>query len=196
MVGGLIEEKEVGILKEQAGQIDAHAPAAAEFAHRALVIIFLESQSRQDRLGLVFDGVAAESIIARFQGAEAFEQLFIILGMGIENGMQSGDLFFEKEDLPLSFEYGGEDGTTARGDLLLGQIADGVLSGLDHHAIVRRQLALDDAQQGGLARAIGTDEGDPFAGIDDPVDILEQEAIADMIGEISDLKHGLQYWSV
>ena len=45
VVGGLVQEKEVRLSEEQPGQFGPHDPAAAELAHGAGEVAFLEAQT-------------------------------------------------------------------------------------------------------------------------------------------------------
>ena len=50
-----------------------------------------------------------------------------------------------------------------------------------HLAVVRLELAVEQAQQGGFAGAVATDQGNAFAGLDGQVDALEQQRAADTV---------------
>ena len=48
MVGGFVEQEEVGLLEERAGERDAHAPAARELLGQLLLHVFGEAESVED----------------------------------------------------------------------------------------------------------------------------------------------------
>ena len=55
VVGGLIEEQDVGLGEQQTGQGDAHLPATAEGVAAAVPVVFVEAQAVQHGAnGLVF----------------------------------------------------------------------------------------------------------------------------------------------
>ena len=45
MVGGLVEQKQIGLLQQQLGQRDAHLPAAGEFFGLAVPVFFAKTQA-------------------------------------------------------------------------------------------------------------------------------------------------------
>ena len=71
VVGRLVEQQHVGVLEQQLGQLDAHAPASAEFAGRAVEVLGLESQSLQRafHLGNLAKGFA---VVMLFCGVRGF----------------------------------------------------------------------------------------------------------------------------
>ncbi len=67
----------------------------------------------------------------------------------------------------------------------LGQIADPL--GRHHKAgaaRIRRRLAHEDAQQRGLAAAVGTHQAHALAGIDDEIGFFEKECVPESLAEI------------
>ena len=57
VVGGLIQQKQVGLFQKQLGKRDAHLPATGEFFCATLPIFFSESQAVQDDANLRFNVV-------------------------------------------------------------------------------------------------------------------------------------------
>ena len=49
MVGGFVEEQDIGVGKEEFGQLDAHQPATAETTERAVARFFFEAQTCKHR---------------------------------------------------------------------------------------------------------------------------------------------------
>ncbi len=47
MVGGLVEQQQVGVGEQQFGKFDTHSPAAGEFQCRAVEITACEAESEQ-----------------------------------------------------------------------------------------------------------------------------------------------------
>ena len=60
MVGGLVEEQEVGALQQQLGQLHAHLPAAAEHGEGSVEVLLVESEPCEDCRGGLFAAVPAE----------------------------------------------------------------------------------------------------------------------------------------
>ena len=56
VVGGLVEEQDVGVAQQQPGQQDPHAPAAGELPDRAAGVLGREAEPAEDALGLGLRG--------------------------------------------------------------------------------------------------------------------------------------------
>src|SRR3954470_9873194 len=62
VIGGFVEQQQIRLLGQKAGQMRAHDPAAAHFAGRTIEIRFAKAKSRQNLLGLGFQPITAEFI--------------------------------------------------------------------------------------------------------------------------------------
>ena len=121
MVGRLVEQQQVGLLRQQARQMGAHDPAAAHFAGRAVEIFFAETQSGEDLFRFGFEPIAAEfvetivDVVMDILGVQRFDRM---IGFpGFEDAAQFGE---------LGRDGGGQfdDGFIADGRAFLRQIAD------------------------------------------------------------------------
>ena len=74
MVGRLVQQENIRIAEEQAGQFGAHDPAAAELAHIACEVGFLETQARQDGFRLVVAVVAPGCLQLALKGCQVIHQ--------------------------------------------------------------------------------------------------------------------------
>ena len=52
VVGGLVQQQEIGLHEQQLGQFHAHFPTATEFGHLARHVRDLESKALEDAMGL------------------------------------------------------------------------------------------------------------------------------------------------
>jgi hypothetical protein len=62
MVGRLVQQQQVRLLRQQTGQVRAHHPAAAHLARGPVGILFAEAEAGEDLLGLGFETIAAQFI--------------------------------------------------------------------------------------------------------------------------------------
>ena len=62
MVGRLVQQQQVRLLRQQPRQVRAHDPAAAHLARGPVEILFAEAQAGEDLLGLGFEPVAAQLV--------------------------------------------------------------------------------------------------------------------------------------
>ncbi len=58
MVGGFIEQQQVGLLQQKFGQRQPHLPAAGEFAGLAIPILFAKPQAHQHPTHVGFDRIS------------------------------------------------------------------------------------------------------------------------------------------
>ena len=157
VVGGLVEQEEIGLLHEEAGEVGAHHPAAAEFAGGAVKVLFAETEAGEYLLGLGIELVAAEFVKAVVGVVMDF---FRVSGVNVVVGIPGQDEFAE------AGEFGGdgggefEDGFVPGGRAFLREIAEVDAAFLDDLAGVGGFLTEDDPKERGLAGAIGADEAD------------------------------------
>ena len=64
VVGGLVQQQQVGVAQEELGQRDTHLPAARELGARALKVGDLKAQAGQDLAGVALELVAAQVLKA------------------------------------------------------------------------------------------------------------------------------------
>ena len=64
VVGGLVEQQQVGVAQEELGERDTHLPAAGELGARALKVGDLKAQAGQDLAGVALELVAAQMLKA------------------------------------------------------------------------------------------------------------------------------------
>ena len=87
MVRGLVEQHRVGTHQQDAGQGDAHLPAARQLGDVAVHHLLGEAEAGQDLAGARLQGVAAQVVEARLHLAEPVqERLHLIGALGIGEG--------------------------------------------------------------------------------------------------------------
>lgn len=182
VVGGFVEEEEVGFDDQQSGEVGAHDPAAAEVFGGPIEVGFLEAETGEEFFGLGFDLRIIEGLMLGM-GFEVF------VGGGIAQGFQFAETTFEFGQVsgPAGSHF--HDRFVADRLGFLGEVADhgpGVAFDLTG---VRFGLLEDEGEEGGLAGAVGADQGDAFAVIDLERRVFEQRASAQNHFEISNCQH-------
>ena len=76
-----------------------------------------------------------------------------------------------------------EDGAARAGEAVLGEVADRERGRLDDGSGVGLFEACHHAEQGGLARAVRAAEADPFTVGDLPGDVVEENPVAEGLGQ-------------
>ena len=154
IVGGFVEEDEVGPAFEQAGEVDAVAFAAGEHADFLLLIGPGEAE-----LGAVGTGVylAAGHTDDLFAAADG-----LVDGLGVGQGVA--------RLVHVGDEYG---------------VADAQGAGIGFFGTG------DEAEEGGLARAVGADDADQAAGWKGEAEVFEEDFFAVGFGHAFELDHEL-----
>ncbi len=75
MVGGFVEQQEVGLLQKKLGEGEAHLPSAGELVGQARPVFFGEAQAHQNAPDFGFDRVAVA-------GAELVFHAVVAVGDG------------------------------------------------------------------------------------------------------------------
>ena len=81
VVGGLVQQQQIGVAKEELGQRDAHLPAARELGTRALKVGYFEAQAGQDLTGVALELVAAQVLKAVLDLAVLVEERVDVLAL-------------------------------------------------------------------------------------------------------------------
>ena len=192
MVRRLVEQQQVGLAEQQLGKRDAHLPAAGKRFRRPLEVVGAEAEALKDGRGLQLDAVAVAEAEPVLQLAVALEHR-LVLAFG--NGRIAEPLF-ELVHLRLHAEepFEGaarflEQRAAGMGQAVLRQVADREGSGFEHAAAVRFVEPRHDAQQGRLSGPVRSAQSDPLARRDLPRHTVEQDAIAERLGELEKLNH-------
>ena len=183
MVGRFVEHQQVRLHDEEPGEVGAHHPATGIFTSGFVEILGFKAKAVEDFLGLGLELVA-------IKGGE------LVLGLG---EFWAGEVtrFFALTDDPEQTDHFRGD---AHGDFkdrlvrrfarFLGEVAgDGVFVALDG-AFVGGVLVEDHAEEGRLASAVRSDEGDAFAPVDGHFRLAEQGAAAESLGKLVNGEHG------
>ena len=91
VVGGLVQEQQVGVAQEELGQCDTHLPAARELGARALKVGDLKAEAGKDLAGVALELVAAQVFKAVLNLAVLVKErvdIFALLGELGDLGLQ------------------------------------------------------------------------------------------------------------
>ena len=186
VVGGLVQEDDVWLSKEGLGQEDLHLFLGGKAGHGVVEDALREAQSLDEAAGVGLRLPAAHLGVLGLQLAGPDAVLVGEVGLFVEGVL-----------LPLHFIEPGiaqDDGVQHR----VGIVLEVVLL-QDAHALVVRdddlaggglQFPGEDAQEGGLARAVGPDDAVAVAGGELQVHVLEEGLAAEVEAQIVDNDHG------
>ena len=194
MVGGLVEQQQVGASEQQLGQRDAHLPAAGKGLSRPVGVVGAEAESAQHGGDAQVHAVAVRQAEAVLQVGIAVEHRLVIgvrhagvaqavldvvhLRLHVQERLEGAARFLEHRPARV-------------GQAVLRQVADGEARRFDDGARVRVLEAGQHLEQGGLAGAVRAAEADTVAVPDLPGDVFEQRADPEGLGDVGELNQGI-----
>ena len=177
VIGGLVEEQQIGPGEQRAGKRHPHPPAARIFRARAPLGRLVEAETGEDRRR---PGRGGMGLDVGKPGMDLGDTIRIGRGPGF--GGQRGQL-------GIRSQHGVEQALGPAGRLL----RDGSDAGPAEHrhlAVIRGNLSGDQAEQRGLAGPVAPDQADlPSLGHRDR-GVIEKRPSADPVGKAVDLEHG------
>jgi len=199
VVGRLVEQEHVGLLQENLGELDAHAPATGELARGAVEVAALEAQTGEGALEGGFVVVAAEHHVAVVLESELLDQLGIALALVVGAVghllLQPLDALFHAGGVDEGFAGLFDDGGVVGEFHHLGQIAYGGVVGDGYGARGGLLLSAEYLEHGRFAGTVLAHERYAVAVVDDETHVMEERAGAELYSEIFYRNHisGLQY---
>jgi len=192
VVGGLVEEEEVGAPEEELRERGAHLPPARELAAVALHVGGPEAEPGEHPLRLGLGVVAAPVVPLLAHGHVALHDGRVLRALGREGG----ELVLEARAARFQLVQLGEGGErvaahreAARAEDVLRQVADARAARERDRAPVRLHLARDDAEKRRLAGAVRAGEPDPRAVGHAPGDVVEDDLAPVALGDAGDVEH-------
>ncbi len=156
-------------------------------------VALAEAEPAQNGGDLQVDGVAIAHAEALLQTAVALEQGVVFARGHTRVGQPVLEVVHFRLHVEQRFERVaglGKDGAARIGEAVLRQIAHGECGRPYHGAAVGLVEAGQHAQQGGLAGAVRPAQADAIPIADMPGDLVEQDALAEALGERRQLNHG------
>ncbi len=183
IIGRLVEKQKIGRGKEHGGERDAHAPAAGKFGKRALAARRGRSQGRREYAprGRARHGRRYRRAASGFRRCDA-DRVAVSASLS------------KRGALGIGGEDEVEQARRAARRLLL-DAAEPHLPRQRDRAGVRRQIAGDHIEQGGLAGAIAADEADSRPLGQGGRRLVEQQARPEPEGQLIQVKHA-RLWRV
>ena len=194
VVRRLVEQQQVGLHQEEFRQLDAHFPSAAEFRHRPSHVLHLEPQALEDAMGLLLGTGCANRVEAFVGVAEFLNQVGVAVAFVIGALRHFFGQVFQSLFQELHFLKGLHGHFQDRGGLvvihLLGEVADAVILGCADRSSRRFLVSGDDLQEGGLARAVSSDQADAVLVSDGQIQPLKQRAFPKVNPDRQQVQHG------
>ncbi|KAF1029275.1 MAG: hypothetical protein GAK34_03913 [Delftia tsuruhatensis] len=179
VVGGLVQQQQVGGAHQRARQLQAHAPAAGEAVDGVLQLGDLEAQA-QDQ------GLCARHGVVR----AGIGQVHVGVGNGhaVLAGLGGRELGVELAQARVAVQH--ELGGRLRGlGHVLRDLAQAPLRRDGELSTVLGQAAVEQGEQAGLAGAVASDKADFFTGVDGDGGAVQQHAGAAAQGNVAKADH-------
>ena len=180
VVGGFVEQQQVGAAHERTGNIDAHPPAAGKSADRPLVLGVLESQAVHELRGARPRVIAAHLRVTRVQRAEA--RAIVVFG-------RHRDLRLDRAQLGVAVEHE-LDCRLVGGVDILRNVRHHQVAGHLEGAGVGMERTAHQLEQRGLAAAVLARNTDLLAAKQAECGAGKQQARPAADRDISEVEHG------
>jgi len=179
VVGGFVEQQQIGRAHQRTRQLQTHAPAAGKAVDRLIQLAHLEAQAEDQRLRARLRVVGA-GVVQRHVGVRHALAIVAFLG--------SGDLGLRRRQQSVAVDDEVGRGL-ARLRHVLRHLRHAPLRRHGKVALVFVQGAVDEREQAGLAGAVAPDQADLFAWIDRHRRVVEQDLGATPQAEILEDDH-------
>ncbi len=192
MVARLVEQHHVGAHQEDAGERDAHLPAAGEHADVALHHRLAEAEAGEDLLRPSLQRVAVEFLEASLHLAVSLDDRVHLVGaFGVgERALQRLQFGRDRADRPRAVHHLCENAAARHLADILAEIADGDSAIGRDLTLVGRLLAGDHAKQRCLAGAVRPDEPGLLAFLERGGRLDEEDLLAVLLADLVEAYHG------
>ena len=181
MVGGLVQQQHVGVLQNEAAQVYTGLLPAGEAVEQLGAHLFGDGQAVGHLADSRIRVVAADALKLGGQLAVAPEGLLA----AVAGGHGGGEPLHLLRQLPVAGEGGLEHVLHREAHRVYGDLGDEAqppVPGDDHVPLVGVQLPGEDAEEGGLARAVAAQQPHPLPGLH-----LEGDAVQDIVSDFKGL---------
>ena len=187
MVGGLVEQEHVRLLREDDAEAQPSPLAARQGRDGALEVAAREAEVARERRDLVLQLVAAGEVVALGDVREALERGRLARCRAVLGAVE---LVAQLDHLAKAGHERAED-VALRGDLVrLPVVPERRLAPEDDRAAVGLELLRDDAQERRLAGAVRRDEGDAIPDRERERDVLEERIAGVPEAQVGHLENG------
>ena len=175
VVGGLVQQQDVGISEQGSGKQDLDLLRAGKLSHQIAVQLRLDSEAVQKglRVGLRLPAAELRELGLQLAGLDAVFIGKVFFGV-------KGVLFLhDLEETGITLDHGIEDDLIIIFVLVLFQEGQSLSLGNGNSAVGGIQLSAEDLKESGLSGAVGTDDAVAVSFGEFDVDIFKQGFLAE-----------------
>ena len=188
VVGRFVEQQHVGVAKQGLGQQYAHFLAGPKVGHQRVVLAFHNAEAGEQLGGLVLGIPAFEVGKLAFQLGGALAVGIRKIGLGIQRLL----LGHHRIQALVALNHGLQHRLLVVGKLVLLEHGQALAGRHFHRAGVGLQLAGQDFQERGFARAVGPDEAVAVARQEFGGNVFKQDALAIAQAHIGGRNHSVR----
>ena len=183
VVGGLIEQQQVGTADQRLREIEPHAPAAGKRRHRAFEFSVRKTKAGQQCGGARFGAVAVDLAQPHVQFGEA-----VAVMINVGSLRKTGKLVLDSAKFGITIEHVFDSGFRTGGRILRDRCGFPACRNITVATVVM-QFAAQQRKQAGLATAIGANQTHAPAGMDLQRGVFDQAPRATRQCQIAELNH-------
>ena len=187
VVGGLVQQQDVGVGKQGLGQQHPQLPARRHLAHGAEMQFPGDTGTQQDLTRPALGGIAVHF---REQGLELGDFHAVVLGH-LGQRVNTVPLLLDLPQLPVAHDHGVHHREFLERELVLVQAANTLVGRNGDIARRGHKTAVEDFHEGGFAAAIGADQAVAIAVAELDRDIFKQRLGTELHGDIGGRDHGV-----
>ncbi len=182
VIGGLVEQQQIGAAHERLREVEPHSPAAGKAADRIVVACRGKAETGQQRRRARMRRVSVDGLVTMVQQREG-----LAFALRVHRGRRLGGLERSLDVAELAIAVLHErDRRHVAGGRLLRDVRDDPCRRQPEFAGVLVQLAQKEREQARLAAAVGSDEADLVPGVHREVRAFEESLRAARKREIRD----------
>ncbi len=187
VIGGLVEQHDIGICEQRLRQQHAQLPARRDSRHRPGMLFQRNIQTQQQLTCTGLGAVAVQLGELDFQ----LRHLHAFCLAHLRQRIDAVALLLDGPQLFMPHDDGIQHAEFLEGELVLAQLAK-TLVGIDRDITGSRlQIAAEDAHQGRFAAAVGADQAVAVPLAEAHGDIFKQGLRPELHGEIGGSNHGV-----
>ncbi|MCY1514172.1 hypothetical protein D9M68_487010 [compost metagenome] len=168
VIGGLVQQQQVGRAHQRLRQVQAHPPSAGKAGQRQVHLRLREAQAGQQLFGARVHGVG---VGIGERGVDVGHAQAVLCAFGF--GLQRRQFGFQPAQRDVAVDGVLDRGTVQRRGFLR-NVGHAPVGREVQVALVRVQRTAQQPEQAGFAGAVGADQADLVAGVQKQVDFVEQ----------------------
>ncbi len=181
VVGRFIEQENVRIGEQRLGQQHTQLPAGSHFAHRAVMLLYRNTDAEQQLTRTRLGGVAVHLAVQHFEIGHFIAVLFAHLGQAVD----AIALLLHFPQFAVTHDHRVEHAELFKGELILTQLTDTLVRVEGDVTQRRLKVAAEDLHKGGFSATVRPNQAVTIAAAKLDGDIFKQRLTAKLHGDVA-----------